>query len=75
MWPRKLGVHKCMVHGCWDYGILCSVSCHTYILGSLPVNEDVLRIIDWLDLGQDPHTNQWSPLGLLELSLYKVLKQ
>lgn len=65
MWPRKLGGPKCMVHRCWDYEILRSVS-HTYIQGSLPVNENVLRFKD-SDLGQAPHTNQWSPLGLLDL--------
>lgn len=41
MWPRKLGGPKCMVHRCWDYEILRSVS-HTYIQVSLPVNENVL---------------------------------
>lgn len=35
----------------------------------------MLRFRDWLDLGQAAHTNQWSPLGLLELSLYKLPQQ
>lgn len=58
------------MHGVWLLGLSNPPFIHTS--WAPPANDDVLRFRDWLDLGQTPHTNQWSPLGILEPSLYKL---
>lgn len=61
------------MHGAWLLGLENPLLNQPYMHPGLPpASKDVLRSRDWLDLGQTPHTNQWSPLVLPELSLYKL---